>query len=288
MKQCVNTSASVCNSWVLGSGSLCELCSFTECRPDLNKPGNNQRWIHLERAKQRLLIQLRELAFPPFHDMLRGEFPLTFKFLEDQIDLSGNVVHYYTGHDKGVITINVIEADSVVREQARVSLQEPLRTVIGHMRHEIGHYFDFSLASRQYADEYAEIFGDPHGIDYEAAKNRYYEAGASSDWENAFVSPYASMHPWEDFAETTRCYLELTALLITATDQGVINFQTMESIELIVEHGLDISVRASEYSRDLGLPALLHESINQAVVKKLGFIHKLRQSNHDVRHNNVK
>ncbi len=243
MHTCVNAASNVCNSFLATQGGQCKLCSFTEVCPDLSRPDNQRRWIDLELAKRRLLIQLRELALPPFQNGYDEEVPLRFRFLEDRVEEDGTVTHFYTGHEEGVIVINVVEADSVEREQTRVNLHEPIRTLIGHMRHEIGHYFDFALASRRYANDYVQIFGDPSTVDYETAKKQYYESGPLPDWKSAFVSPYASMHPWEDFAETTRCYLELMALLSTAMDQGAVKPSQLDSIESIVSLGLETAVR---------------------------------------------
>ena len=277
MTPCVNAASSVCNSFVVNPEVPCKLCSFTETCPDLSKPENKRRWIDLELAKRRLLIQLRELGLPPFHVNSHDVLPLKFRFLEDRAEEDGTVTHFYTGHEAGVITINVVEADSVEREQTRVNLREPIRTLIGHMRHEAGHYFDFALASTRFGNDCVQIFGDPASVDYDTAKNRYYDVGPEADWKATFVSPYASMHPWEDFAETSRCYLELMALLTTAVDQGTVQSNDLNSIEAIVNLGLETAVKASEFSRDLGLPALLHQQFNAAVIRKLEFIHNLRQ-----------
>jgi len=46
-----------------------------------------------------------------------------------------------TGHASGQVTINAAEGNSVDREQMREDMNESYRTVIGHFRHEIGHYY---------------------------------------------------------------------------------------------------------------------------------------------------
>src|SRR5262249_29395071 len=152
---------------------------------------------------------------------------------------------------EGVITVNIREADSVYRESTRVLLREPQRTVIGHLRHEIGHYFDWALVQPRHADAYRELFGD-YGLDYEAAKQKHYDNGPPADWPQSFVSAYATMHPCEDFAETVNAYLDLMAIAITANDQKVMNIDTgpKASIESIVQLTLQIAIMVSEFNLD--------------------------------------
>lgn len=171
---CKNQTLRVCNSFVDEEESLCQWCVFTTVTPDLTKPGNENRWRELERAKRRLLIELKSLGLPPFVGDLIKTHPLVFQFLEDETLPDGSVKKIYTGHDHGVIVVNTQEADSVYREQTRVACGEPQRTLIGHMRHEIGHYIDWSFASRVALPEYQRLFGDPLASNYDAAMQTHY------------------------------------------------------------------------------------------------------------------
>ncbi|MEZ6091953.1 MAG: putative zinc-binding metallopeptidase [Pirellulaceae bacterium] len=239
---------------------------------------NVDRWAALETAKRRLLVQLDELSLPPFADDLQKSHPLRFAFLENQVDANGNEQLVTTGHHEGLITINVAEADSVHRERLRVEFDEPQRTLIGHMRHEVGHYIDWSWASRVAADRYHELFGDPSEVPYSEALQKHYDSGPPKDWASTYVSAYASMHPWEDFAETVNAYLDVMAIATTANDMERRKLDLSpeaDAIELVTSV-LTIVVEVSEFNFDLGLKPLLPERLAPAVVEKLAFVHSLR------------
>jgi hypothetical protein len=275
---CPNREHLACNSLIAPDTTLCRWCQYTSVMPDLTKPLNKERWVELERAKRRLLLELEALGLPPFVKGLTETHPLTFKFLEDIVGADGAVQKIYTGHENGVIVVNILEADSVHREQVRVALREPQRTLIGHMRHESGHYIDWAYASRAAGDEYSRIFGDPNAVSYDLAIKQHYENGAVSDWPKAYVSAYASMHPWEDFAETVNVYLDIMAIGVTANDQGLtsIDLSPNASASSIVESVLKLAVTVSEFNFDFGLPPLLPERFSPKVHDKLTFVHSLR------------
>lgn len=275
---CRNRNPLACNCFNSTADVLCNWCQYTTVTPNLTKPQNPQRWAELERAKRRLLVELRELNLPPFIGSLTSTHPLSFQFLEDLVDPDGLLKKVYTGHDQGVIVINVLEADSVHREQMRVALGEPQRTLIGHMRHEAGHYIDWAYASRVAAEEYHQLFGDPDAIDYEPALKRYYEAGPPADWAQSYASAYATMHPWEDFAETVNAYLDIMAIGVTANDQGLaqIDLSANSPTEAIVRQILQIVVMVNEFNFDFGFLPLLPERLTPKVIQKLAFIHGLR------------
>lgn len=216
---------------------------------------------------------------PPFIDGLGNKYPLSFEFKAPTIDPKGVEQGVITGHADGVITINAEEADHERREATRVILREPQRTLIGHMRHEVGHYIDWAYAYRFDKDGYVKVFGDPLKIDYEKSKNRYYQVGPQPNWELHYVSAYSSMHPWEDFAECTNVYLDILSIAETANDQGfpTIPIGSEAKIEEIIHDTLRLAVVISEFNCDLGLPPLLPEKIPVPVVQKLGYIHSLRR-----------
>src|SRR6185436_17928775 len=188
----------------------CRSCRLDKVIPNLANAGAKEGWHRLESAKRRLLYTLIDLGLP-----VEG---LAFQFLEDAP--GGNKV--FTGHEGGVITINVAEADDPFREKMRVQMGEAYRTLLGHFRHEVGHHYWERLVSQ--SDRLAgfrERFGDERA-DYDQARQRHYEQGPPADWGTRFVSVYASMHPWEDWAETWAHYLHMTDTLETARAHGVV------------------------------------------------------------------
>ncbi len=276
--RCVNQAAGVCNSFNHQAELLCPWCEFTTVIPDLSQTDGKRRWAALETAKRQLLVQLQQLGLPPFVDKLQSTHPLRFEFLADGVDVNGVHQKVMTGHEDGRIVINVVEADSVHRELLRIRLGESQRTLIGHMRHEIGHYIDWCLASQVALAEYHKLFGDPLAIDYDQAMQNHYANGAPNDWAKSFVSQYATMHPWEDFAETVNVYLDVMAIAVTANDQGRATFDLtpQSNPERVVSDVLKIVIEASEYNFDLGLQPLLPEKFSVAVLEKLAYVHQLR------------
>lgn len=257
---------------------ICRWCELTTVIPDLSAPKNLARWSALEAAKRRLLIALEQLHLPPYVAGVAQRYPLTFQFLAPTVNADGTVAPVSTGHAEGLITINVEEADSDRREATRLALREPQRTLIGHMRHEIGHYLDWCYASKVDFTGYVELFGDPAAVDYEQAKQRHYSQGAPSDWPAHFVSAYASMHPWEDFAETVNAYLDMMAIAETANDQGLVIINTAATADMatIVAEVLRVAISISEFNSDLGLQLLLPEQLPPPTIAKLAYVHRLR------------
>ncbi len=205
--------AQVCN-WAVEADAedpFCRSCRLTRVVPDLSVEGHRTAWYRLEVAKRRLVYTLMTL---------RLQFEsLAFEFLADAGPDAPPVL---TGHAEGVITINVAEADDAERERRRQALREPYRTLLGHMRHESGHYFWTHLIEPD-ADRLArfrELFGDDRE-DYSAALQRHYDGGPRADWQDQFVTAYASAHAWEDWAETWAHYLHMTDTVETAAACGV-------------------------------------------------------------------
>jgi hypothetical protein len=275
---CKNQLAQVCNCFVQTADALCVWCGFTAVTPDLTKSGNAERWIELERAKRRLLVELKTLRFPPFVGDFSKTHPLVFQFLEDRVEPDGTATRVFTGHESGVVVINVMEADSVYRERTRVALGEPQRTLIGHMRHEIGHYIDWCYSSQSTSAEYHRLFGDPMSVNYDAAIQKHYSVGPPAGWALSHVSAYATMHPWEDFAETVSVYLDVLAIAETANTQGMasIDLSPQAPADSIIRKALEISVMVSEFNLDFGLMPLLPENFSPKVFEKLTYVHCLR------------
>jgi hypothetical protein len=217
---CANYSgAQVCN-WAVDAtraDTLCESCQLTTTIPDLTVEGQQTTWYKLEAAKRRLVYTLMNLRLP-IEPRAREPHGLAFEFLAEPAEGQPPVL---TGHTGGVITIALAEADDAERERRRTALGEPYRTLLGHMRHESGHYYWTRLIEGSDRHEaFRTQFGNERD-DYSAALSRYYANGPAADWQMRFVSAYASAHPWEDWAETWAHYLHIADTLETAAACGV-------------------------------------------------------------------
>ncbi|WP_434532997.1 zinc-binding metallopeptidase family protein [Alteromonas arenosi] len=224
-KRCKNYSEhDVCN-WMVeldDEHEYCESCRLNETIPNLDEPGNIKLWYKLEQAKRRLLYTCQRLELPIIG---KGEDPergLGFAFLKDQTqDAYGNELtvkqFVTTGHANGLITINVNEAITSARMEMREKMGERYRTLLGHFRHESGHYYwDRLIDDSPHIDEFRTLFGDER-LDYLAALKNHYDNGPPENWQETWISAYASMHPWEDWAETWAHYLHMVDTLETAS-----------------------------------------------------------------------
>lgn len=237
------TEQNVCN-WAVPveeSNPYCFSCRLTRVLPALDRPGHLEAWCALEVAKRRLIYSLMALALPIVSKNEDAKSGLAFEFLADPDDPQAPKV--LTGHAQGVITVNIAEADDAEREKRRVSMHEPYRTLLGHFRHEIGHYYwDRLIRDSRHLERFRTLFGDERR-DYGAALATYYQTGSASDWQNHFISAYASCHPWEDWAETWAHYLHLTDTLETAGECGLM---------ILPKHGKERLVRPRYSPRQAG------------------------------------
>jgi hypothetical protein len=281
--------AKVCNWAVLESDGhrLCESCRLTRIIPDLDRPGHHEGWYKLEVAKRRLVYTLMGLGLPLASRDDDPEQGLAFEFLADSQQGAPPVL---TGHANGVITINVAEADDAEREKRRHDLGEPYRTLLGHMRHEVGHYYWARLIARSnrlYA--FRDLFGDERE-DYGQALQRHYAQGPPGDWQNRFVSSYASAHAWEDWAESWAHYLHMTDTLETAAACGVsirprradepslarvpISAGTPSgSFDRLIDSWYPLTYVLNNLNRGLGQPDSYPFVLSPPVVDKLRFVH---------------
>lgn len=264
---------------LVAAAALCTACQLTNTIPDLTIVGHREKWARLEAAKRRLLYTLDRLTLPYANAQPR----LSFDFKADvelpagdwQDSGPGEVV--YTGHADGNITINLREADDAEREKLRVTFHEAHRTLIGHFHHEIGHYYWQLLVEGQCEREFIKLFGDHNNPPYADAMAAYYQNGPREGWPGAFISAYASAHPWEDFAETFALYLDMIAVLDTASHlfKSIrANFRG-RSVQPLVERYQEIGILENEFNRTMGLIDLVPEVIVPPVVAKLEFIHKI-------------
>ncbi len=269
---CANRSAyGVCNGMVVsGAGPLCRSCVTTTLIPDLSDPANVTRWGALEAAKRRLLYGLDSIGLTEAWREGDGSAdgpPLRFKFAADVGEEKT-----LTGHADGVITINLKEADPVHREIARQEFGEPQRTMIGHLRHEFGHYLQKRLFGDQPGAEVTALFGDPSHLDYSEALERYYENGPPEDWQERHISAYASAHPWEDFAETASFYLDAMAVLDTLAANRVILTEMPADFDAAIDAYQEAALSLNEVNRTMGLTDLVPYVVPPAVIEKLRLI----------------
>jgi hypothetical protein len=196
---------------------LCKSCRLTRTTPDLSDADNARYWNRIEAAKRRLVSQVLALG-PPLRSKFRDDPQngVMFDFLRSPP--GGPQV--MTGHANGLITLNVEEADDAKREQIRYAMHEPYRTLLGHFRHEIGHYYwDRLIWNTEWLEPFRQVFGDERASYAEALK-RNYEQGPPADWAKSYISAYATMHPWEDWAETWAHYMHMIDSLTTAMGFG--------------------------------------------------------------------
>jgi hypothetical protein len=278
----------VCN-WALpqhDTNTLCISCRLTRVIPDLSKPGHREAWYRLEVAKRRLIYSLSQLKLPITGKAADPERGLAFELLADPEQPGQPRV--LTGHSNGVIVINVAEADDAQREARRQQLHEPYRTLLGHFRHEIGHYYwDRLIAGTDDLAAFRELFGDEQQ-DYAQSLQRHYEAGPPADWQQNHVSAYASTHPWEDWAESWAHYLHMTDTLETAAAFGMrlaprrrgdpalradVHLQGSASFERMIEDWYPLTYALNSLNRGLGLPDSYPFVLSTKVIEKLRFIH---------------
>ena len=280
---------------LLDGEPLCVACALNEVIPDLSVPANLPLWRRLEAAKRRCLFTLMELELPLD---AADNAPMRYQFLADL----PNEAPVMTGHADGLITINLAEADLIERTRTQVQLDEPYRTLLGHFRHECGHYYwdVFKLELPEFIEGFRRVFGDERE-DYAAALDRHYQRSPSDTRELSHVSDYATMHPWEDWAESWAHYLHiLDALEIqqslsyrTTTISRDVRAVTLPffigpdgrprttgagddhaDFEAIFPLWIQASVVLNSLNRSMGLadpyPFVLHPAIKD----KLAFIHR--------------
>lgn len=275
---CANLHVAECN-WLVKKGpvaALCTSCALTRTRPNDVDRKALAAFADAERAKRRLIFELAELKLPIVGRAQDPEFGLAFDLLSSETETVS------TGHHNGVITLDLAEGDDVHREQLRIALSEPYRTLLGHFRHEIGHYYFYRLVggSAEQTARFVELFGDPN-TDYQSALDRHYSQGAPAGWERDYVSSYASMHPAEDWAETFAHYLHIRDALDTSAAFGFApagaTFDRRvlgpSGFDTIIEMWLPLSWALNMVNRSMGREDLYPFVLPHAVLEKMRFIH---------------
>jgi len=275
---CANLHLAQCN-WLVEkqpARQLCTSCRLTRTRPNDADTKALAAFADAEKAKRRLIAELFELKLPIVGRDDDPEYGLAFDLLASAHE------KVLTGHDNGVITLDLAEGDDVHREQLRVEMDEPYRTLLGHLRHEIGHYYYYRLVapSSTCAARFRELFGDPDA-DYQAALDRHYQDGAPRGWEENYVSSYATMHPAEDWAETFAHYLHIRDTLDTAAAFSLAPASATyerkvlgpSSFDTTIEMWLPLSWALNMVNRSMGKADLYPFVLPGPVLEKMRFIH---------------
>ncbi|HSB97088.1 MAG TPA: putative zinc-binding metallopeptidase, partial [Spongiibacteraceae bacterium] len=259
-------------------------------------PQNTFYWRKLEAAKRYAIYTLLKLNLP-FGDEAGADIPaLLFRFMSDK-DASSEFTQpleglspVYTGHEQGAITINLAEADDIARTRARIELGEGYRTLLGHFRHELGHYYWSVLVESQphLLQEFRAIFGDEQQ-DYAAALQRYYATDRAVGWQNEYLSAYATMHPWEDWAECWAHYMHMIDTLETANAFALsLDNEPLASVlstsknkrkaidtDKLLKNWMRLAVAMNALNRSMGLEDVYPFILTDPIRRKLNWISKL-------------
>ena len=300
-RRCANLLSPAACNWLIGAEQpaeniYCQACSLNRTIPDLTDTApadNGVHWGRVELAKRRMLAGLLGLGLPIVSKVQDAANGLAFDVVSNQ---AGSTL-VLTGHQNGLITLNLQEADDGIRESIRTAMHEPYRTLLGHFRHEIGHYFwDRLIKNTSWLDPFRQLFGD-ESQDYAAALQSNYSVGPPADWWLYYVSSYGSSHPWEDWAETWAHYLHMCDTLDTAASYGLtVNARLLEFTPFQLDALYDpqepaattfltflnewtgLTVLLNEMSRSMGQPDFYPFALPQTVIAKLHFVHLVIKS----------
>ncbi len=281
LRYCSNAGHGVCN-WLTpaeDANTLCGACDLNRTIPNLSEQGSLGAWTQLERAKKRLVYSLHRFGLP----LDAGKTPpgrLTFDFARNTT----------TGHLDGVVSIDIMETDAVERERMRQQFGEPYRTLLGHLRHESGHfYWSMLVEGTAHIDKFRTLFGDERQS-YADALERHHAGGTPANWQTQFVSAYASSHPWEDWAETWAHYLHMTEAIDTADSAGMepraagLNFGALwpfkrydiyreETFQSLKDRWIPLTIAMNRISRSMGHNDFYPFVIPGPAYDKLAFVH---------------
>ncbi|PTY38458.1 hypothetical protein BGP77_12165 [Saccharospirillum sp. MSK14-1] len=291
-RPCINRESGICN-WLVPAQSddqYCLSCRMTLVIPDLSVSGNVTLWADMEAEKQRLIYSLFRLHLPLVTRQLDPDNGLGFRFMADAP--LGDSERIMTGHLDGVITLNLAEADPVVREATRRQMAEPYRTILGHFRHEVGHYYWQQLISNgDWQEDFRRRFGDERD-NYAQALQRHYQQGPRQGWQQHYISAYASSHPWEDWAETWAHYLHMVDTLETAYEYGLTTmprgsatssaevnlhddpYQKL-SFDQLIAQWLPLTTTMNSLNHSMGYDDVYPFNLSTTVIDKLSMVHSV-------------
>lgn len=292
---CANAEYDACN-WMIPAedpAEYCSACAHNRIVPDLSNPSNLMLSRRVQPALHRLFFALDRMRLPHIaREKDADSGGLVFDVLADPDDPEAPRV--MTGHDEGLITLALAEADDSEREKRRSALGEPYRTLLGHFRHEIGHYYwNVLIRDAERFDEFREVFGDERP-DYGEALQAHYAKGADDSWRGRFISAYAASHPWEDWAESWAHYMHIRDSLEMAAAFGLgmrprldptgeltarirLDPYAEKDYGRIAEAWTPVTIAMNGLNRCMGTPDLYPFVMSDAVVAKLRYIHGLVQ-----------
>lgn len=270
---CANRDRLGCNWAAPEPGALCRSCAMTTLAPDPSMPDAIPHWAEAESGKRWVLDNLGRWGWfgpedtgpsPVFHMLAEGPVPVSM------------------GHAQGVVTISVAEADPVLRTSRREALNEPYRTMIGHLRHEIAHVVWWRLSLRaDFLDAFRAMFGDER-TDYGEALQRHYGNGPPAGWEQHYLTGYASAHPHEDWAETAAHLLHLTDIAdsfvaagLGAPDLPATDWDPYAEPDAarLTAAAAAVTLGVNHVNRAMGLPDLYPFVMSDTARAKLAFVH---------------
>jgi hypothetical protein len=269
--RCRNMELSECNWLVPYEGEQCFSCGLTRTRPPDADLEGLALYPVAEGAKRHLVAELDRIGLPI---VTRAEDPdegLCFDMLSS---VNEKIV---MGHNRGAVTIDLAEGDDVIRVRMQREFREPFRTMLGHFRHEIGHYYEMMLVrGDERLEQTRELFGD-ETAPYHEAIDRHYKKGPPRGWEATYISSYATMHPFEDFAETFAHFLHIRDAVDTANNFGLINVDddTERFGDLVRDTWIPLSVALNQINRSMGRRPLYPFRLPDRVIKKLEFVAEL-------------
>jgi hypothetical protein len=267
-----------CN-WLLpeeSSATQCVSCAMTRTIPILTIPENMRRWQTLESSKRRMIYGLLRLKLPLVSTSSSAN-QLVFDFLEDKrTNPEVSIEHVLSGHSNGIITLNAAEADASYREATKQAMNEPYRTLLGHFRHEVGHfYWDQLIQDTSNYDGFNQLFGN-EAEDYRGCLDQYYQNGPMEGWQQNYISAYASAHPLEDWAETWAHYLLMMETLETAISYGLIDgFESEQLSQGWMIEWVKLVVALNALNRSMGHSDAYPFVVSETVQGKLKFVHDL-------------
>ena len=280
---CANAAHGVCN-WLTpatGLNNLCIACDLNRTIPNLAETGNLVAWQELETAKKRFVYSILRFGLP-LRAATTPPGKLTFDFARNAT----------TGHLDGVISVNIMETDAVERERMRMQFGEPYRTLLGHLRHESGHFYWSMLVEKATCLKgFRALFGDERQS-YSDAISRHHDVGPPPDWQRKYVSAYAAAHPWEDWAETWAHYLHMTESVDTADAAGMepraagLIFGSMwpfkrcdiyreETFQSLMDRWIPLTVAMNRLTRSMGYNDFYPFVISPIAFDKLAFVHRV-------------
>ncbi|MBC7888703.1 MAG: putative zinc-binding peptidase [Ferruginibacter sp.] len=283
---CSNATYGTCN-WLIPitqASPFCLACELNRIIPALSTDMNRDKWKSIEIAKHRLVYSLLRLKLPVKAKKSIAEIGgIVFDFMGD----TSPTERVMTGHDNGVITLNIEEADEGLLTRHKLDLGEKYRTLLGHFRHEIGHYYwDVLIKDSTHLEKFRQLFGNEEN-DYDAALEAYYKNGIQPNWNNFFISQYASSHAWEDWAESWAHYMHMMDTLETAWSFGIgIHRREMQTdvyndpytiadFDAIINMWFPLTFAVNSLNRSMGHADFYPFIIPAPVIEKLRFIHEV-------------